>query len=166
MPEVQIIYISERDIWKTGRAVYKVKKSFEDSNVAYDDGMHVTYVNAAVDDGSEIAKLMNYFKTADPNDMSQGELSKRVHFLKCEEGGIDAMCQITERIHEEGRREGMRQGRKQGKKQGKRQGKEEQAMTTSRNLARMGMPVEKIAEAVGRNVELVKRWIEGEKRMV
>lgn len=30
---------------------------------------------------------MDYFKTADPEDMSQGDLSARIHFLKCEEGG-------------------------------------------------------------------------------
>ena len=47
----------------------------------------VTYVNAEIDDGSETARLMSYFKTADPEDMSQGELSNRVHFLKYEEGG-------------------------------------------------------------------------------
>ena len=49
------------------------------------------YVNAEMDDGGEIAKLMKYFKTGDPYDMSQGALSKRVHYLKCEEGGIDYM---------------------------------------------------------------------------
>lgn len=38
-------------------------------------------VNAEVDDGSEIAKLMKYFKISDPYDMSQGALSKRVHYL-------------------------------------------------------------------------------------
>ena len=53
----------------------------------YDDGIHVTYVNAEVDDGTETARLMKYFKTTDPEDMSQGDLSSRVHFLKCEEGG-------------------------------------------------------------------------------
>ncbi len=42
-------------------------------------------MNAAVDDGSEIARMMQYFKTADPDDMSQGDLSSRVNFLKREE---------------------------------------------------------------------------------
>ena len=43
----------------------------------YVDGTNTIYVNAAVDDGSEVAKLMRYSKTADPDDMSQGELSRR-----------------------------------------------------------------------------------------
>ena len=44
--------------------------------------------------------------TADPGDMSQGDLSKRIHFLKCEEGGNDIMCEITEKWLKEGRLEG------------------------------------------------------------
>lgn len=47
----------------------------------YDDGEYIVYVNAEVDDGSRIAKLMKYFKTADPNDNSEGDLSKRVLFI-------------------------------------------------------------------------------------
>ena len=157
MPEVQIIYISETDIWKQGKTIYHVQKSLGDENMPYDDGKHVTYVNAAVDDGSAIAKLMEYFKSADPKDMSQGDLSKRVQFLKCEEGGDAIMCEITDRILEE--------GKKVGKREGKREGKLEQARVTAINLAKMGLPVEKIAEAVEVKVGLVSNWV-GEKTLV
>ena len=44
---------------------------------------------------------MKYFKTADPFDDSEGELSNRVRFLKTEEGGIEIMCEIMEKIREE-----------------------------------------------------------------
>ena len=63
------------------------------------------FVNAAVDDGSRIAKLMKYFKTADPDDDSEGELSKRVRYLKREEGGVDIMCEVSEKIMEQGRKD-------------------------------------------------------------
>lgn len=45
------------------------------------------FVQTEIDDRSRIAKLMKYFKTADPFDDSEGELSKQVRFLKTEEGG-------------------------------------------------------------------------------
>ena len=157
MPEVHVIYISETDIWKQGRAVYRVEKTFDGTDIPYDDGRHVTYINAAVDDGSDIAKLMKYFKTADPMDMSQGDLSKRVHFLKCEEGGNDIMCTVTDQILENGKK----LGRSQGRREGKREGKREQAKATSVKLAQTGMPAEKIAEMVGMSVELVKKWLKG-----
>ena len=47
--------------------------------------------------GSDVAKLMDYFKTADPEDMSHGDLSARIHFLKCEEGGYLEMCEVSEK---------------------------------------------------------------------
>ena len=145
MPEVRIIYISETDIWKQGKTVYEVEKSFNGTDIPYDDGKHVTYVNAAVDDDTAIAKLMNYFKAADPMDMSQGDLSKRVHYLKCEEGGLDIMCEITNKIMEESKRE--------------------QARITSINLAKMGLSVEAIAKAVEMNVGLVRKWVKGVKKL-
>ncbi len=43
MPEVRVIYISEKDIWKKGRSVYVVQKSFKDTDVIYEDGIHTTY---------------------------------------------------------------------------------------------------------------------------
>lgn len=54
---------------------------------------------------------MKYFKTADPDDKSQGALSDRVHFLKCEEGGMKIMCEIAEKIFAEGREEGREEKR-------------------------------------------------------
>lgn len=68
------------------------------------------HVNAAADDGSEMAKLMQYFKTADPNNMEYGELSKRVHYLKCEEREYKEMCEVSEKIYREGEIEGRKEG--------------------------------------------------------
>lgn len=109
LPDVYVIYISETDLWKAGCTTYPVEKYLGSTMIPYDDGQHILYINAAVDDGSETAKLMKYFKTADPEDMGQGDLSKRVHYLKCEEGGFWEMCEVAEKIYKEGREEGKRQ---------------------------------------------------------
>ena len=107
----------------------------------YDDGIHVTYVNAEVDDGTETARLMKYFKTTDPEDMSQGDLSSRVHFLKCEEGGYGIMCEMSEKWVAEG--------------------EEKKAREVVMNLAGRGMPAESIADIVKMNIAVVKQWLEG-----
>ena len=96
LPERYIFYISRKDIWKDGYTVYEEEKRFRQTGKKHNDGSHLIYVNAEIDDGSRIAKLMKYFKTADPFDDSEGELSKRVRFLKTEEGGIEIMCEIME----------------------------------------------------------------------
>ena len=98
MPEVYVIYISRTDLWKTGDMETPVEKYLKGQSEQYDDGQHVIYVNAAVDDGSKKAALLHYFKTADPDDMSQGPLSRRVRYLKREEGGLNEMCEYSQRI--------------------------------------------------------------------
>ena len=139
MPDVYIIYISEKDLWKKGRVKYEVEKYFKGTDTKYEDGIHIMYVNAAVRDGSEIAGLMEYFKTADPDDRSQGALSDRVHLMKYEEGGKETMCQITDELIEEG--------------------KMEQARETTHALYKMGMPAEQIAQAVNFDIAIVREWL-------
>ena len=98
-----------RDI-KKGRSIRRGKKR-ERKKKEYEDGEHILYVNAAVDDGTETAELMKYFLRADPEDMSQGALSGRVRYLKKEEGGQKIMCEVMDRIREEGRKEGRKEER-------------------------------------------------------
>ena len=125
----------------------------------YDDGLHVVYVNAEVDDGSETAALMRYFKTSDPEDKSQGALSERVHFLKCEKEGIEFMCEITEEIYEIGKNEGRKEGREEGREEGILLGKTETAKKTARNMAERGAAAEVIAEIIEESVETVRQWL-------
>ena len=115
MPEVYVIYISETDIWKTQMTESPVEKYLKGQMTEYDDGQHTIYINAAINDGSPKAALMQYFKTCDPDDMSQGALSRRVRYLKREKGGIEEMCEYSERIFNGGREEGLREGRREGR---------------------------------------------------
>ena len=151
LPDRRIFYISRTDIWKKGYTVYEEEKRFRQTGLLHEDGAHVTYVNAAVDDGSRIAKLMRYFRTADPFDDSEGALSKRVRFLKTEEGGREIMCEIMEKIREEGRKEGRKSGFL------------ESSRKTALNLDRMGMPEETIARAVEEDVTVVRQWLKSAK---
>ena len=155
MPEVYIIYISETDLWKDGFTIYLVKKYFGDTGIPYDDGLHILYVNAQVDDGSETAKLMEYFRATDPNDMGHGALSERVHYLKCEEGGYKEMCEISEKIY----RDGMAKGIAKGMAEGITKGRTEEKRETAINLSRMGMSEELIARAVNAREEQVRDWL-------
>ena len=102
------------------------------------------YVNAAINDGTKTANLMQYFKTADPDDMNHGDLSKRIHWLKCEEGGYQEMCEISEKIFKEGQIEGELK----------------KAKSTAMRLADMGLATEKIAEAVEVSTSTVKQWLD------
>ena len=65
---------------------------------------------------------MKCFKMADLDDDRGGELSERVCYLKREEGDVDIMCEVSERIMERGRKIG----------------EERKARSTTLNLSRMG----------------------------
>lgn len=145
MPDVYIIYISETDLWEAGKTVYNVEKKFKGTEIPYDDGIYVTYVNAEVNDGSEVAKLMDYFKTADPSDMSQGDLSARIHFLKCEEGGYSEMCEVSEKIYKEGVIEGVIESKKK----------------TAFNMKNRGYSDAAIADILDVGVNVIRQWLAG-----
>lgn len=142
-----VIYVSETDLWRAGYVTYPVEKYFKNTGVKYEDGQHILHVNAAVDNGSETAKLMQYFKTADPDDMTHGDLSRRIHYLKREEGGFQEMCEVSEKIY----REGMEYGRAEGKLESRKE--------TAQNLSEMGMSAVDIAKALKVSVELVREWL-------
>ncbi|WP_277270476.1 PD-(D/E)XK nuclease family transposase [Phascolarctobacterium succinatutens] len=59
VPELHIFYISQTDIWKLGKTCYPILKFLGDTNTPYNDGLHMCYINAEVDDNSSIASLCN-----------------------------------------------------------------------------------------------------------
>ncbi len=143
LPDVYTIYISETDLWQAGETIYPVNKSLGKSVIPYDDGNHVVFVNAAVDDGSEVAKMMQYFKKADPDDMSQGDLSKRVHYLKTEKGGYKEMCEVAEKIYD----------------QGENKGRIEEAKATASRMYEKGYKVSVIADMLNRSENQISEWL-------
>ena len=84
-----------------------------DEAILYDNGLHTIYVNAEIDDGTSLAKLMQYLKTAKAGDTSQGALSEYVNYLKSPEGGREVMGEFEKYFREEGRKAGVEEGRKE-----------------------------------------------------
>lgn len=148
LPDVYVVYISETDIWKAGKTIYPVNKFLGDTSIPYDDGSHITYVNTEVNDGSEIANLMQYFKTADPNDMRFGALSKRVRFLKKEKGGHEAVNDFFDTAWQYGREEGIEEGKMEAKRY------------MAKKLFAKDNSVDDIAETLDADVTQVEEWLE------
>ena len=113
LPEVYLFYISKEDIWKKGLMKYEVRQYLlcGDEAILYDNGLHTIYVNAEIDDGTSLAKLMQYLKTAKAGDTSQGALSEYVNYLKSPEGGREVMGEFEKYFREEGRKAGVEEGR-------------------------------------------------------
>lgn len=70
--------------------------------------------------------------------------------------------QEREASWEEGREAGIREGREAGIREGHESGISESRRQTAINLSKMGMDVEKIAQAVEASVEDVQTWLSDE----
>ena len=71
------------------------------------------------------------------------------------EGGPHTMCEFLDRVENRGIEKGLSEGLREGRTEGRTEAKQEIAFS----LQGMGMPVEKIAEAVKVSVETVKQWL-------
>ena len=72
-----------------------------------DNGFSELYVNAEVQDDSDVAKLMEIFTRHDAYDDEMFPItSKRKRLFKTTEEGVNEMCEVIEKYIAEGRREG------------------------------------------------------------
>jgi len=151
LPDLTIFYISEKDIWRGTYTIYDLMKTLNNSADDYEDGIRIVYVNASVNDNSEIARLMQYFKTADPNDKRFGPLSERVHFLKCEKEGVEIMCRIEEQIKEI--------GLEIGKEIGKEIGRDLAMKEVVVRMSKRGKSVSEIVDDTGVELDRAQMWM-------
>ena len=107
----------------------------------FGDGSHIIYVNSGRQDDTELGRLMRDFHCKRADDMHSTVLSERVRELKETQEGVDVMCREMEKIYSEGEN----------------QAKREMALS----LFRMGISVEKIAEAARVSVKQVQEWLSG-----
>lgn len=107
LPDQIMIYIGNTDIWNRGRTIYEFQMTEIHDGFPLNDGLREIFVNTAVNDGSAIAQLMQYFTTADPYDMTQGALSQQVNFYKVAQEGKRIMKSLSQQIYSEGRTEGQ-----------------------------------------------------------
>jgi hypothetical protein len=61
-----------------------------------DNGVHEIYVNTAIDDGSDISELMQYFKKSIGEHENFMKLCNRVKYFKESQEGVTSMCQVME----------------------------------------------------------------------
>ena len=108
------------------------------------DEAHIIYVNAKRQDDTELGRLMHDLNCKNAKDMHSKILADRVYELKETQKGVELMCHEMKQIYEEGMEKGELK----------------KASETALSLAEMGLPVEKIAEAIKLSVQEVQEWID------
>ena len=119
-----VVYISEFDIFKRGRVIYHVDSVIRETQEKIDDGLERVFVNTAVKDGTTISEYMDCFLQKEIDNAKFPELTNRVHYLKHEEGGVNAVCEVMRKYSEEVAEKAYQQGEEAGKEIGKKIGKE------------------------------------------
>ena len=102
-----LVYISKFDMYKSGKALYHVDRIIRENGTIVDNGFSELYVNAEVQDDSDVAKLMDIFTRHDAYDDEMFPItSKRKRLFKTTEEGVNEMCEVIEKYIAEGRCEG------------------------------------------------------------
>lgn len=89
--------ISEFDIFKQKKVIYHVDSVIRETNERVDDGLERIFVNTAVKDGTTISEYMDCFLQKEVDNEKFPELTRRMKYLKNEEGGMRSMCEVMER---------------------------------------------------------------------
>ncbi|AKT53548.1 hypothetical protein ADJ74_03245 [Selenomonas sp. oral taxon 478] len=149
LPETYVIFITEHDVWKRGKPLYTVRRTFEDTDEVFNDGTHILYVNGECQSESPLGRLMHDFFCSDPNDMYSDVLAERVRFFKEDEKGVAAMCNVMKEIYDDGFASGEAQGEVRGEVRGEIRGAETERIKSIKNLiSSLGITAEAAMDAL------------------
>ena len=116
LPQNYVIFITEKDVLGDNLPIYHVERRIRETGRLFGDDTHILYVNAKIQDDTELGKLMHDFMCPDPREMNYKVLSDRARYFKETEKGVANMCTVFEEVKEEGREEGLEEGRQEGRR--------------------------------------------------
>ncbi len=98
---VIVVYITEFDFLKGGRTIYHIDKVVRETGEIVEDGMKTVCVNTKVNDGTDIAELMQCFMQREVNNPKFPAFTGRMNTLKHTERGYRSMCRVMEEYAKE-----------------------------------------------------------------
>lgn len=113
VPEVYLVYITEKDFVGEGRGIYQVNRTVSGCQKLLDNGTHEFYVNlTGITEQKDQQELLHFIKKSDSSHQTTAfpHLVERVRMLKEQKEGVDIMCAILEQERLEGRTEGRTEG--------------------------------------------------------
>ena len=109
LPEIYVIFICEKDVLETNRLKNHIQRYREDGK-AFEDKVHIIYVNANKEDETPLGKLMHDLRCENHEDMYDEVLKERVRYFKQKEGGKKIMCDMMEKLEKRGEKRGIKIG--------------------------------------------------------
>lgn len=158
LPQSYVIFITREDVLGYGLPIYHISRKIDEVDKEFKDESHIIYVNSQIQNDAELGRLMHDLHCKNADEMYSEVLAQCVRELKETQEGVDSMCREMDEIYYEG----IEFGEKRGLELGEMKAKKETALS----LAEMGIPVEKIAQAVKVSVSLVQKWISEDMALV
>ena len=118
IPKTIVIFITEEDVLGYDLPIYHVRRRIVENGESFDDETEIIYVNASIQDDSELGRLMHDFMCKEVESMNYEVLKKQVGYYKESEGGKREMCEIWQKIRDEGYMEGEKYGEIKGYAEG------------------------------------------------
>lgn len=123
LPGVTIVFITKEDFIGDKRGFYEINRKVggQDVTMSLDNGISEKYFNLEYrTDDARINELLDYFKDSSPCYKTDNfpRIAERVNYYKVQKEGVNIMCEIADRIRNEGRLEGRREGLSEGIREG------------------------------------------------
>lgn len=99
--ETYVIFITEHDVLKGGRPIYRIERIVQETGESFRDGTHILYVNAQMKDDTALGQLMHDFSCTSADEMHYQILADRVRYFKEDKEGVATMCKIMEDMKNE-----------------------------------------------------------------
>lgn len=97
LEDIIVVYISQFDIFNGNRVTYHVDSVIRETGEIVADGLERVFVNTEVKDASMVSEYLECFLKKEVNNSKFPELTRRMNYLKHQEGGLQAVCEVMER---------------------------------------------------------------------
>ena len=101
LPDTYTIFITEKDFYGEGKAIYLIERINLTINRPFKDGEHILYVNGEYRGKSDLGKLMHDFNCTNAADMNYEIMAERTRYLKENPRGVSEMCKVLEEMRNE-----------------------------------------------------------------
>ena len=106
VPDVCIVFISKFDVFNSGYSLYNIDRIVRQTGEVVNNGFEEIYVSACVKDGSDVSELMDIFTNDESYNVNKYPVTSNIKKrYKQTKEGQSVMCEIMERIEQDGRKE-------------------------------------------------------------
>ena len=122
VPDVCVVYVTAFDPFGKNRVAYHAYNMLEEFNERVENGYEEWYINAAVQDGSEIARYLKLWVEPDAYSDEFPETSRLKNIYKNTVEGRQEMSSVLAQYCEEAKAQWIELGEKRGEKRGRGEG--------------------------------------------